>query len=90
MDGGECSNPLCIAESYQIVFIYFKMVTMVNFMVSFSITIHVSFLCVAVNKYSGKNLQAEGFVLVPGFRGFSPLPPGTTCWAECHGGGIVW
>lgn len=44
---------LRIAEGYQIIFVYFKMVTMVNFMVSFSITIHVNYLSVAVSNVLG-------------------------------------
>lgn len=65
MDGADCSNPLCITEHYQIISIYFKMVTMVNFMVSFSITFHVSFLCVAVNNILRKESEGRGICFGP-------------------------
>lgn len=81
MDGGDCSNLLCIAERYQIVFIYFKMVTMVNFMVSFSITFHVSFLCVAVNNILRKEFEGRGICFGPWFQRVRP----TAAWHHVLG-----
>lgn len=86
MDGGDCFNTLRIAEGYQIIFIYFKMVTMVNFMVSFSITIHVNYLSVAVSNVLRKESESRGICFGPWFQRVQP----TVTWHQILGRVPQW